>query len=459
MKITKKDLIPDDARESLLSDAKWNLYSDNNGVLNNKSISETLTYYKDWLSRPAYLVFNDNDDPSKNYGFLAAKRGNSVYAYHLRKNLKDLVGSLSKQNLKSYLPREKKSKGGNRKMNKQYETNCFFVTLTCDPRRHVDMSDEDYKNDVIKDYDRLPYWKEFPALKNKFLSAMRKRYGVILDLWAIESTDNSYPHYHAFIITKKPIDVNWYEAKDKNGMITSKRYRLNDGDKDKIFSYWKGGKMNDIYGVNPSKKDLVGGVSDYLFKEMFKSHQDISKRSRKNLLTLALTWIMNKRSFSISYDKTVFRLDCPLSITKTQIEELEKKNLTFIGVVSCKPVNGPPPGLIELSRTDNLYTQAKENMDMILEKREETGKLNKKIEINFIKIVKNLKTPITKKRFIFLQKRNKRIMKDDFSKKRWISQKYGVKYKYEEPEEISEEEYRLLKYSELLKYIGAEIKI
>lgn len=287
-----------------------------------------------WSKKPTYLTFQ-NIKTGNLIISLASKRGNKIYEHCLNKKLDEQLSFMKDKNFHKRILRNSEDFRDKR------ISNCFFITLTCDP--------EKYNNN------RTTAWLSFEHDYNIFRTRLTKRFGKCWIMKSTESTQRGYPHIHLLVVTEKEAEV--FSYKNKKGFV---EYRLQE--KKKLEKYWP--SNIDVIVPNPAdmkKEGCVNFMKDYIFKDMLKAYRYKDEREYKNYLTLALGWIFGKRCFSIS-DPAKLKLDLitDTSITQTQItdllERLGEKEYKFIGFLDLKIRNGlNPPVSIEIRFDDPDY--------------------------------------------------------------------------------------------------------
>jgi len=301
--------------------------------LNEEDLKTIVENFKKWSKKPTYLIFQDKETGNLRGG-LAAKRGNKIYEYMINQKLNEQLSFMQHKDFHKLILRNKK--GFRTKV-----SNCFFITLTCDPKEY--------------NYNKTTAWLSFEHDLNIFTTRIRKKFGTCWIMKSEESTKKGYPHIHLLVITEKEADV--FPYKNKEGFI---EYRLQD--KKILEKYWK--SYIDVVVPNPSKMKEEGCVNfmkDYIFKDMLKAYKFKEERDYKNYLTLALSWIFGKRCYSVSREKNLPPdLITDTSITQTQIEEMQaylgKKQWKFLGLLDFKINKGlSPPISIEILFNDPNY--------------------------------------------------------------------------------------------------------
>jgi len=212
-----------------------------------------------WSSFVEYLVFRRENIHTyeKTYKMAkASKRGNDVYSAKLRKRLNHLY-NLPLIEFFNYKDRSKR----------QF-SKAIFVTLTYARNLRLDEA-----------------WELVGSAFNRWISAMRKRYGRIEVIRCWEAQRDGYPHIHCIALFRE----TEFETFFYNG-----KWRIKE--KELLTSYWKWG-FSDVFALY----SLGAGVG-YVLKYVTKVNNALlsEKRNRNLVLSLALMWIFRKRAFSVS---------------------------------------------------------------------------------------------------------------------------------------------------------------
>jgi len=227
-----------------------------------------------WSSFVEYLVFRRENIHTyeKTYKMAkASKRGNDVYSAKLRKRLNHLY-NLPQIEFFDYKDRSKR----------QF-SKAIFVTLTYARNLRLDEA-----------------WELVGSDFNRWISAMRKRYGRIEVIRCWEAQEDGYPHIHCILVFH---DVD-FETFFYNG-----KWRVSK--KRELEKYWAWG-FSDMFALY----SLGAGVG-YVMKYVTKVNNALlaEKRNQKDVLSLALLWIFRKRAFSVSKNFGLFLVevkdDCP----------------------------------------------------------------------------------------------------------------------------------------------------
>lgn len=221
-----------------------------------------------WSTFIEYLVFRRENiyTYEKTYKAVkASKRGNDVYSWKLGKRLRHLY-ELPQIEFFNYKDR-----------NKVKKTRAIFVTLTYARNERLDI-----------------LWEEVGKDFNRWISAMRRRYGKISIIRCWEAQQDGYPHIHCVLLFHETeFETFYYNAK----------WRLSE--KRGIESLWSFG-FSDMFALY----SLGAGVG-YVLKYVTKVNNALQgeKIDRKLVLSLALMWIFKKRAFSVSKDFGVFLIE------------------------------------------------------------------------------------------------------------------------------------------------------
>jgi len=222
---------------------------------------ELLTVYREWRDTPEYFVIADIHPItfSRTYkAYKCSKRGNDVYNYRQNQRFREL-GMISEE-------------CGNEPIfdinASQPKTNLLFVTLTYD----------------TKLCDRVLGWDNISEEWNRYISAIRKKFGKVHVFRVWESSMKGYPHIHALMLfDTASFDVfeHWNKKKSKS------QYRIRQ--KNQFSKSWHSNV--DVLAVNS-----VRGSINYLSKYLRKVHSG----ELRNDWALANMWVFRKRSYSLS---------------------------------------------------------------------------------------------------------------------------------------------------------------
>jgi hypothetical protein len=198
-----------------------------------------------------------NHSETKTIAVLCAKRGNPVYQARVRKRLGWIQRTVKDEDLE----------GDN--------TRVLFVSLTYDPS--------------LKSLNEA--WETVGEDFNRFITALRQKYGKISYLRSWEAHKNGYPHVHVVLIFHEYVFKTWKDFDEKEGRPIFRIF-----EKREFEPYWH--SFLDIRAV----KNLAT-VARYVEKRIIRGTEkdflDPQHREEGDL-TLALCWVFRKRSFSIS---------------------------------------------------------------------------------------------------------------------------------------------------------------
>jgi len=214
-----------------------------------------------WSKFVEYLTFRKEDIHTyeKEYRLVkAAKRGNDVYSWRLNNRLKHLY-NLPQIEFFNFKDR-----------NREQKTRAIFVTLTYARNERLDV-----------------LWEEIGKDFNRWVSAMKRRYGKISIIRCWEAQQDGYPHIHCVLM--------FHETEFKTFFYNGK-WRISQ--KRELEELWKWG-YSDLFALY----SLGAGVG-YVLKYVTKVNNALlsEKMDRKLVLSLALMWIFKKRAFSVSRD-------------------------------------------------------------------------------------------------------------------------------------------------------------
>ena len=135
------------------------------------SIEHVIDDYNNWVERPAYALvrYEDKNGDEAYRAFRVPKRGDELYCKRVLarfNEVKEMAGQW-----KDYAVQLKRRK---------YVTKCVFLTLTYAQRGTTS-------------------WEQIGKHWNRFISAMRKRYGRISTIRVWESQDDTTAHIHALL--------------------------------------------------------------------------------------------------------------------------------------------------------------------------------------------------------------------------------------------------------------------
>ena len=171
-------------------------------------------------------------------------------------------------------------------------------------------------------------WKNIGKEWNRFLSYLKKKFGVISVMRTWESFQNGYPHIHAI--------VYFFECRFRVIKYKRKRFyewRLYSKQiKEEINRGWH--SFVDIQAIEDTNR------LKYIFKYILKE-QTKPQEQKKQIQTLAMLWLFRKRSFSISGD-FIDELYSLSSLPNDDLSESERldpimhnSNWEFVGIFTA----------------------------------------------------------------------------------------------------------------------------
>jgi hypothetical protein len=252
--------------------------------------------FEAWKTENEYMVLRHIlEEKESLFAVKCAKRGNDVY----NSRIKHRFGFL-KRNMADYEFFSVRDIS----VNHEALTRALWITLTWNTRLFS-----------IRD----SWQSEIGKAWNRFITAMRRRYGKIHVLRAWETTSRGFPHIHAILIfeTKQWSVFPWLS--DKEARLS---FRIKD--KAEIEELWH--SFVDVEAMSSMKK-----VIHYCMKYQLKVNEG-KEDGRYPGKTLAFMWLFRKRSFAVS--RSFFsRLDCGLHNSNMEPMETEG-SFEFLGIFS-----------------------------------------------------------------------------------------------------------------------------
>lgn len=208
-----------------------------------------------------------------------SKRGNDVY----QRRIKLRLGWLNKE-----VPDKKFFEIKSFQVDKVVRTSLLWITLTWDPGQ----------GDLVFAWENLG--KDF----NRFVSALRRKYGRISYLRVWESYESGFPHVHAVMLFEEAeftVFPHWDSKEGKLSFRIQEKKEISDlwhsfvdiqaiSSLSNVFTYLKKHQEKVILGLSGSIQKRRG--SDPL--------HGFDLENVKGLRTLFLSWLFRKRSFSVS---------------------------------------------------------------------------------------------------------------------------------------------------------------
>ena len=234
----------------------------------NADLSVLTETYEEWVSVREFIrlkvYYNDDVKPSEIITLECRKRGNGLYRWWVRRRL-EWLNDL--KNIEFFNPN---SRDGGK------HTCVLFITLTYDTNRC------DYKT----------AWENIGREFNRWLSAVRRKFGKVGVFRVFEATKNGYPHIHLILLLQKPLPV--VNRRYKNTWRIPREFQ-------RVFvENWH--SFVDIQAV-PSIRPITGYLKKYLLKTLGDVKiKGVKVDGKTTKTTLALLWFFRKRSFSVSRD-------------------------------------------------------------------------------------------------------------------------------------------------------------
>jgi hypothetical protein len=240
-----------------------------NNDLDFKLLEDLFCYWRDFHE---YIVLRRSNTNMRTMGneweyvaVKASKRGNDVYVSRIKKRFR-LLEDLT-ENVVFFRAEDFKTK-------KIVHGKALWITLTYDSKR----------------CSRRVAWENIGVEYNRFISAVRRRYGKISVIRSWESFKNGYPHIHACM---------WFHDAEFSvfphfNMDRGKfSYRIKE--KREFEDLWH--SFVDVEALSSLRK-VVGYVRKYQMKVSRGAEADGSK----GVKTMSFMWLFRKRSYSVSGD-------------------------------------------------------------------------------------------------------------------------------------------------------------
>jgi len=207
-----------------------------------------------------------------------SKRGNDVYQRRIQTRFRWL---------NQEIPDKQFFKMRDFQVDRAVKTSLLWITLTWDPKKGS----------------RIFAWENLGKDFNRFISALRSKYGKISYMRVWESYESGFPHVHAIMLFESAEFTVFPHWDQKEGKLT---FRISE--KAEISELWH--SFVDIQAISSLRN-----VFTYLKKHQEKVILGLSGSVQegedpigfnveniKGLRTLFLCWIFRKRSFSVSGD-------------------------------------------------------------------------------------------------------------------------------------------------------------
>jgi len=271
--------------------------------LNDKEHQDMLIcLYRHWLKDDNYILLECKTDKATTYvAKKCSKRGNDVDMRYAERRLKWVAANIS-----SYADHN--------------QTRALKITPTLNPKK--------FNNDINREWDiGGKHW-------NRFISALKKKYGKLLTLKGVEAHKSGQPHMHTIICFKKK---RWLVV----GQDDKGKWRIPYAMKSELQRLWKLGFI-DVQAIVPESVD--NDIEDtvwYILKTKNEGdYRSIELWSRKRLLTLAIMWYLGKQGWSASRElrqKPDLKSDSKIIQTDIEGNELfvcgENVRWRFLGMI------------------------------------------------------------------------------------------------------------------------------
>jgi len=256
--------------------------------------------YSFWRDLAEYMVLRkeyvgNGDLEDEYFAVKCSKRGNDVY----QRRIKIRLGWLNRE-----IPDKKFFEIKDFQVNKIVKTNLLWVTLTYDTSRGS-----------------LIYaWETLGEDFNRFMSALRRKYGKINYLRVWEAYESGYPHVHVVMLFEEAefsVFPHWSESNEKKTCAdqagswqpsesSDMKLTFRIKEKREISEFWH--SHVDIQAISSLKavftyikkhqEKIILGLSGSI--QEGDSTVGFDLENIRGLLTLFLCWIFRKRSFSVS---------------------------------------------------------------------------------------------------------------------------------------------------------------
>ena len=257
--------------------------------------------YDAWRNESEYLVFKHSFEGKTSYIALkCSKRGNDVYNARIKRRFGFFNKNIPDLKFFSTNPDAFKT-------DKKIKSKLLWVTLTWNTRLFSIRNA--WKREISQEW-------------NRFITALRRRYGKIEVLRSWEATDRGYPHIHA---------VLWFQDPKKGEFTVFPHYSEKEGrlqfriqEKGEFESLWH--SFVDVEAISSMKK-----MANYVLKYQLKVNEGKEDQGSGSN-TLAFMWLFRKRSYACSRELQRKFLD--------SIEVLHNSNMgndgewEFLGVFS-----------------------------------------------------------------------------------------------------------------------------
>jgi hypothetical protein len=277
--------------------------------------------YDAWRNESEYLVFRhivgekdlEKEDPL-HIALKCSKRGNDVYNARIKrrfgffnKNMHDLT--FFSTNPDAF------------KTDKKVKTKLLWVTLTWNPRSYSIRNA--WKTEIGKAY-------------NRWISAIRRKYGKVHSLRSWEATNRGYPHIHVILWFEDAEFTVFPHYSEKEARMTFRIQEKHEFDPINLKELVSGGEsaqcgthwhsLVDVEAISSMKK-----MVNYVLKYQLKVNEG-KEAQGSGSNTLAFMWLFRKRSYACSRRLQAKFID---SIGSEHNSNMEKeREWEFLGVFS-----------------------------------------------------------------------------------------------------------------------------
>ena len=303
-----------------------------------RDFSEFILLKKEFLGR--------EEKPTKFFAVKCSKRGNDVY----ERRVKARLGWLDRE-----IEDKKFFEIRDFQVDKVVHTSLLWVTLTWDSKHEK----------------LINAWESVGKEYNRFISALRRKYGKISVLRVWEAYESGYPHIHAVML--------FHDAKFKvfpHYSQNERKLTFRIDEKDAIADFWHShvdiqaiSSLRNVFTyLKKHQEKIILGLSGAIQEGEGELTSGFDLENIKGLRTLFLCWIFRKRSFSVSGD---FRevlsdlishlhnsnMDMQVDLEGSMVKEWE---YVFLGVFTGEEL-GIPPFIWVKELDKGLVTELLEN--------------------------------------------------------------------------------------------------
>ena len=258
-----------------------------------------LDLFEAWKNDSEYVVLR-NLEMNTILALKCSKRGNDVYNARIKRRFAFLFKN--SKDLRFFSPEDFTS-------DHQVKTSILWVTLSWNTKRSCGIR-KAWRCEISQDW-------------NRFISALRRRYGKIHVLRSYEATRNGYPHVHAIMVFEDQ-EFSVFPHLNNENKLT---YRIQE--KTEFESLWH--SWVDIEAF-PSMKKVCYYALKYQLKVNEGREEEQGEAPKYSSKTLAFMWLFRKRSYAVSgsFREIFSRLDVGLHNSNMENREIWE----FLGVFS-----------------------------------------------------------------------------------------------------------------------------